>query len=517
MRLLHVSVATLAACSVLCGAEWVTDGGNSQRTGWQKNEHILNKQNVKNLKILWKIETGNQPRALHSMMPAVIANNVKTDSGPKQIAIVAGISDNLYAIDVKAGKIIWQKHFTYKPVKDPHAFFDESNVDPRHLGFLNPGGSSDVPTIGPPDAEGRRPVYFVDGGGTMHTLSAADGEDLKPPFPFATGKGWALNLVGDTIWMPHGGEKISAVRLSDPSHVMTATDGSGGMWGLRGVSVDSTGTAWTTTGDGMYDPANGKLANGIVGFHIVDNQLKVKDWYEPIDWKWIRKRDLDPNNTPAIFTYKGKELMVASGKECRMFLMDPRSPGGADHRTPLYRSPLFCNDEVDFQNAGSWGGITTWVDGNGTRWILAPFWGPPSVQTKFPIVNTPVSKGGGIAAFKLEEKNGKWTLKPAWVSQDMDRAYPPVVANGVVYAFGSGESTQQAWPVIGLDFDSSVRAAKSTHATLYALDAETGKTLYSSGDQIKDFTHFTELAIANGRLYLGTYDGTEYCFGLAGH
>ncbi|MGH9582694.1 MAG: PQQ-binding-like beta-propeller repeat protein, partial [Bryobacteraceae bacterium] len=398
------------------------------------------------------VDTGNEPRALHSMMPPVIADNVKTDSGPKQIAILAGVSDNLYAIDVEKGEIIWKKHFTYPPVKNAHSYFDESKVAPSHLGFLNPGGSSDVPVIGPPDAKGRRPVYFVDGGGTMHTLSVADGEDLKPPFKFATGKGWALNLVGDTIWMPHG-SKISAVKLDDPAHVMTATDGSGGMWGLRGVSVDSTGTAWTTTGDGEYDPAKMMLANGIVGFHIVNNQVKVKNWYVPIDWRWIRKRDLDPNNTPAIFKYKGRELMVASGKECRLFLMDPSSPGGADHQTPLYRSPLFCNEEVDFQNAGSWGGITTWKDADGTRWILAPFWGPADPHMKFPITNTPVTENGGLAAFKLEENNGKWQLTPAWVSRDMDRAYPPVVANGVVYVFGSGESTQQAWPIIGLDFD----------------------------------------------------------------
>jgi len=46
-------------------------------------------------------------------------------------------------------------------------------------------------------------------------------------------------------------------------------------------------------------------------------------------------------------------------------------------------------------------------------------------------------------------------------------------------------------------------------------DPETGKELYSSGDQIKSFNHFTGLSVANGRVYIGTYDSVLYCFGLA--
>jgi outer membrane protein assembly factor BamB len=96
----------------------------------------------------------------------------------------------------------------------------------------------------------------------------------------------------------------------------------------------------------------------------------------------------------------------------------------------------------------------------------------------------------------------------------MKRGEPVVVANGMVFGFGSGEETKQSWPDIGLNFDSSIRAAKSTHATLYVLDGQTGDELYSSGEQITSFNHFSGLTVANGRVYIGTYDGTLYCFGL---
>ena len=95
--------------------DWLTDGGDNQRTGWARNEKILTKQNVGNLKLLWTLETGNQPRALHSLMPVLVISQLATASGTRQVGIVNGISDNLYAFDVETGKILWQKHWTYDP------------------------------------------------------------------------------------------------------------------------------------------------------------------------------------------------------------------------------------------------------------------------------------------------------------------------------------------------------------------------------------------------------------------
>ena len=96
---------------------------------------------------------------------------------------------------------------------------------------------------------------------------------------------------------------------------------------------------------------------------------------------------------------------------------------------------------------------------------------------KFEVTHGPVM-AGGVGGFRLRDRNGKFDLAPVWVSADMKRGEPVVVANGMVFGYGSGEETKQSWPDIGLNFDSSIRAAKSTHATLYVLDAQTGDELY---------------------------------------
>ena len=184
-------------------------------------------------------------------------------------------------------------------------------------------------------------------------------------------------------------------------------------------------------------------------------------------------------------------------------------------RPPLDRTPLICNREVNFASAGIWGSLASWEDSSGTRWVLTPFWGPVHSRYK---ERVPVTYGdvayGAIVAYKVDEKNGKFSLNPAWMSRDMKRAEPPVVANGVVYAYGSGEYTEQAYADRGLYDYSPERIKHSTHAVLYALDAQTGKELYSSGDQITSFNHFSGLTVANGRVYIATYDSVLYCFGL---
>ncbi|MDQ2898895.1 MAG: pyrrolo-quinoline quinone [Acidobacteriota bacterium] len=515
MRKRNVLIAiSAAACALLWGADWPTDGGNPQRTAWQRDEKILNKNNVKNLKILWKIQLDNVPQEMHSLFPPLIIEKVATSGGAKQIAIEAGISDNIYAIDVETGQILWKKHFEY-PTPERRG----RPGDP-----LCPPGQTATPVIGPADGSGARNLYALAGDGKIHTMNVANGEDITPPYQFGypNGKSYALNLWNNLIFTTTSQgcagnpNQMWAVDVTDPEHkVMTFNPKSGGLWGRTGAAVDSSGTAWAPTGDGHYDPENHVYGNGLIGARVEGKELKLVDWYEPTNWIWMQKRDLDMQVTPAIFPYKGRELMVTGSKECRVYLLDTKSAGGANHQTPLYRTPLLCNDDADFQSAGIWGSMASWEDSRGTRWTLTPFWGPVHPDFKTPVSYGPVTHGAEVA-FKVEEKDGKPQLTPAWMSRDMDQAEPPVIANGVVFAYGNGENTRQAYADRGLADFSPLRIKASGHAVLYALDGETGKELYSSGDQIKSFSHFSGLSVANGRVYLGTFDGILYCFGLPG-
>ncbi len=514
MKVAKLLIAIGAGCALTWAAEWPTDGGNSQRTNFQPDEKILTKENVGKLKILWKLKLDNVPHEMHSLFPPLIVENIKTRSGPKQVAIEAGIDNRLYAIDVESGEILWKKHFEYPP--------------PARAGQpgdpLCPTGQTATPVIGPADADGSRTIYALGGDGKIRSINVADGEDAAPPFQFGypNGKSYALNLWHNIIFTTTSQgcagnpNQMWAVDLADPlKKVMTANPKSGGLWGRTGAAVDSTGMAWAPTGDGRYEPAKHVYGNGLIGARVENGDLILKDWYIPSNSVWLEKRDLDMQVTPAIFPFAGRELMVTGSKECRVYLLDTRNAGGDNHQTPLDRTPLLCNEEADFQSAGIWGSMASWQDEHGARWTLTPFWGPVHPNFKPPISYGPV-KHGAVVAFKVEEKDGKFHLNPAWMSRDMNQAEPPVIANGIVFAYGSGENTRQAYADRGLHDFSPERIKNSTHAVLYALDGETGKELYSSGDQISSFNHFSGLSVANGRVYIATYDSVLYCFGLEG-
>ncbi len=112
---------------------------------------------------------------------------------------------------------------------------------------------------------------------------------------------------------------------------------------------------------------------------------------------------------------------------------------------------------------------------------------------KFAGANGPAPHGS-IVAFKVEEKDGHTVLTPSWISRDLINPAPPAIANGVVLALEGGN--------------------ESTHATLYALDAATGKQLYSSGDAIESYTRLAGMSVGDGHVFFTTHDNTLYSFGI---
>ena len=164
------------------GADWPTDGGNPQRTNWQKDETILRPDNVSNLKILWKLKLDNAPKQMHALSPTLIAG---------KIALTAGVSDNLFAIDVDKGEVLWKKHFEYPPARNGRA------DDP-----LCPGGLTATPLIGPADPAGVRTAYVLAGNGQLHFINLATGDETAPPvqFGYPNGKSYALNMRGSVIF-----------------------------------------------------------------------------------------------------------------------------------------------------------------------------------------------------------------------------------------------------------------------------------------------------------------------------
>ena len=182
--------------------------------------------------------------------------------------------------------------------------------------------------------------------------------------------------------------------------------------------------------------------------------------------------DASSESSPLVVQHKNREFIFHSSKDGRINLLDAATLN-ENHESVSYQTmPLAIS-----------GSLSTWQDADGTRWVLAPMWG-----------RNGTSPNGSIAAFKVEEQAGKTVLTPAWVSRDMNSPLPPVIASGVVFALSAGKG--------------------GTRATLYALDAATGKELYSSRNLIAAPAALSGMTIANGRIYFSTLDSTMYAFGM---
>src|SRR6478735_534488 len=86
---------------------WTTFGGDPQRTGWNKLETEITPETAPKLKLEWSIKLDNAPMALHGLTAPLTRSQIYTANGVRDLAIVAGSSNKLYAIDADTGKIYW--------------------------------------------------------------------------------------------------------------------------------------------------------------------------------------------------------------------------------------------------------------------------------------------------------------------------------------------------------------------------------------------------------------------------
>ena len=491
------------------GGNWPTYGGDAQRSGWEGADTRISKANVKDFQLLSAMKLESQPRGLKQILPPSILGRLISYRGFRELAFVATNADIVYAIDADLGKIFWQKHLEYSV----------SESQSTASSFACPGGLTAIPTMpasapapagrggpaAPPPAGvpggrsnngfagGPASVYAISSDGRLHRLNTSTGDDMTLPVsvlpPNARVAG--LNMIDNVVYAAtsqncNGAQDaIWAIDLNGDSPKVTSFDLNGGsVWGLGGPVAGTDGTVYVQT------------SSALLSLNAKDLRLKHSFAMK------TSARDIDMNvPSPVVFNYKGRDLIATATQDGRLALFDS-SLGAAVYQTPRVTG---SENSVDH---GIWGGISSWEDMDGTRWVLAPVRGPLNSDFKNSMVNGP-APNGSVVAFKIEDQNGKLVLTPAWVSRDLSSPLPPAIASGVVFALSAGEFTRRVK-------DSAIeeRPKGSTHATLYALDAATGKELYSSRNLVTAPASLTGLTVANGRVYFGSIDGTFYTFGM---
>jgi outer membrane protein assembly factor BamB len=485
-------------------SEWLTWGHDPGRTGWNQSETALTKDNVSRLELKWKSQLSTVPK--EDVLSTLTAPLVATVAGPQGMrtrVFVVGSDNTVYAIDSETGEVSWKKPFP------------NTMTPPKPATWLCPNTQNATPVI---DKEAGI-IYVATSDGKLRGLSLANGEERMPATSFTDpfARNWSLNLIDGVIYSSNARgcgnapAHLTAMDLKDPAHRVveyyTGTGRPSGVWG-RGSVVAGPKALYIQTADGPYDPAAGSFGDSVMA--VTFKNFRLLDSYTPANWAYLLEKDLDLGSAnPVLFPFQKWTLVASAGKESVISLLDADNLGGTDHHTPLYQSPRWGNDEIRQAGGGLWGAMATWQDGDGKRFLLLPLWGPPSKGAPSFKHSYGSADQGSVMAFEVSLDPTKNTpvLVPAWISREMHVPDPPVVANGVVYALQTGENTAQG-------ADTKARSTPVTNAILYALDGESGQQLYSSDKTIDSWTHFSEPVVAGGKVYVSTWDGRVYAFGL---
>jgi outer membrane protein assembly factor BamB len=495
------------------GGQWLTYGHDPQRSG-VADERAFTPANVSEMGLAWKTVLPNQPLSMNGLTTPLVARGVATPSGPRNLVLVAGSSDHVFALDADSGELVWKVD---APPEMPR---------PSHGDWLCPNALNDTPVI---DA-GKARLFVITSDGRLLTLALADGRQLMPPARFVPpySKMWSLNYSGGVLYTSisqdcnnaHSG--IAAMNPDAPGKpvIFFSTTGAceksfcgAGIWGRGGPAVDFSGYVYGATGDAPFDPAANMFGDTLV--KLAPGSLDLAGYYTPADWEYLTRKDLDMGTTtPAIFRWRHRVLAAIGGKEGAVYLVDTATMSGPQHRLAGYISPRFTNARQTFEANGIWGAMSVWHDPDGNTWLYVPSWGQPTAAAQFPQANGAV-KSGSIMAFKVvSARDGGPTLQPAWISGEITVPDPVALAGGVAFVLGTGENPQQ---VQNGDISKLLRNREDLntgHAILYALDARTGRRLWSSGHTMTGWTHFSGLAVADGKVFASTHDGTVYAFAL---
>ena len=515
------------------GAAWTTVGGDAQRTSSVRTDPKISLTAMQSpgFQFLWKRKLDSERLTQPLLLPNIIAYK-----GFKALAFVGSASGNVYSIDYDLNRMFWEQKLATSTAK-PAACASGSPVltkatplsptvaggrggrgaaggapgvggpagrgaaeGPGRAGAAAAGAAPGAPGggfgggqgrgggRGPQIANGRGGndnVIAISTGGMVHVMNPQIGTDQIPPVkllpPNANVAGSILidttlyaTTTGNCAGVPNG---VWAVDLASEAKTVSSYDTKGAtIAGVAPPAFGTDGALYIATGSGSSEVANAVVALDSKG-------LTQKDWFST---------STPFTSNPIVFQYKGKDLVVAANKDGRLYVLDSASLGGADHRTPLHKSSPISTTSDDTT------GVASWQDAAGTRWIVVTTSGPVSADTKAPMANGAIT-AGTLVAFTVVDQNDAPTLQPQWTSRDLNAPVTPAVVNGVVFALASGDAKGRG---------------KSTPAVLYALDAATGKELWTSGTTITGSVRGVGPSAGDSQVYVAASDGTLYVFGM---
>jgi hypothetical protein len=483
----------------------MTTGGDAQRSSWIRSDAKISPNNVAKpgLSLAWKIKLADGPRQMIGVTPPALVDFYIGYRGFRTLSFFGANSNKVVAVDSDLARVEWEDRYSA-----PSQQATPGCSGGMTSAVTRPTSAAYPPSIG---AALGRGTPAKSGVGEPHegsvVLAAIAARKTPPPAPpkknaepnpFAPHVQYVLALSADgklhSIWVSNGNETSTGidfvpanarafglVSYDDTAYVATAGDCGGAGNGIWSLDLSSKKVNhWSTAKPiaGSAGPAAGPDGKQYVGagdelVALSPGQLEVVAIHKLSGTEF--------SSSPVVFDFHGKNLLAIASRDGRLNLLDTAE---LNNPKELDRTGPFTEEDSPI------GALASWQDFAGTRWVLAP-------------------GRNAVVAWKVVDRNGTPGFDRGWTSRDLLSPLPPLVVNGVVFALSSGEFAPGDQHT-----SATVRIQKSKPAVLYALDGRSGQELWNSGNTIGSFVNNGGLAAGGTRVYVSTYDGTQYAFGF---
>ena len=111
----------------------MTDGADAQRSHWIPADTRISREGLEKpgFQFLWKLKLDNQAVQLNSLTPAVLIDRYIGYRGFRSLALLAGSSNAIYAIDTDLSRLEWQHRL---PLPPPSA--EQAAIRARQLDWI---------------------------------------------------------------------------------------------------------------------------------------------------------------------------------------------------------------------------------------------------------------------------------------------------------------------------------------------------------------------------------------------
>jgi len=575
------AMGLLSAARVSAQVDWLTERMDSTRSAVNLNETHLSKANVKNGsfgKLAFRRVDGNIYAQLLVVSQAKIANRAT----PMNVVIVATQHNSVYAFDgddtsADTGDPVSDKFLWHTDKKVLGTPIPSDDVYAR----IGAQGCADITTevgitstphiVLTKTATPKEGVIFVVAKSQVGTnpplkyvyklfaLQLSDGTALGTGVTIAgqvTGPHGAivfnpdiqLNRPGllvdnNTLYVAFGGhcdkqnyrgwvfaydvsnpaapKKVDAMSTTFTDRVGNGNQGRGGIWmSGAGLTADGSGNVFFATGDGTYDvskPTMPNIANSVAKVKVASGKIQLQDWFSPMNRQELQELDADLGSG-GVVPVPGSHLMVAGGKEGRMYLLDGDDLGKGTTQswhslqvtnTPLPKVPAPANpDEEFFWNIHGapviWplaGEMFVYVEGEEDflkQYRLIPDAG--AAQWKFE----------SDAPFRTSKESAPLAAQP---NNPTDKKRNRIVMPGgfiTVSSNGSDVNSGIAWVTMPFATDANQFVTLGILRAFDASDVSTGQ-LWSTeesgvpADRLGMFAKFNPPTVANGKVYVATF------------